>query len=145
MPIGGSLSKRGGANARTLLPLRKAAFPMLKISVVDDDASVRGAIGNLLSSHGYLVDTFVSAEAFLQSADLQEASCVIADVQMPGMSGLDLLKHMRIHGHDVPFILITAFPDEGIRARALQAGAICFLTKPFAVLNLIDCVKTALS
>ena len=96
---------------------------MLKISVVDDDASVRGAIGNLLSSHGYLVDTFVSAEAFLQSADLQEASCVI----------------------DVPFILITAFPDEGIRARALQAGAICFLTKPFAVLNLIDCVKTALS
>ena len=145
MPIGGSLSKRGGANARTLHPLRKAAFPMLKISVVDDDASVRGAIENLLSSHGYLVDTFVSAEAFLQSADLQEASCVIADVQMPGMGGLDLLKHMRIHGHDVPFILITAFPDEGIRARALQAGAICFLTKPFAVLNLIDCVKTALS
>jgi len=82
---------------------------------------------------------------FLQSADLQEASCVIADVQMPGMSGLDLLKHMHIHCHDVPFILITAFPNEGLRARALQAGAICFLTKPFAVLELIDCVKTALS
>ena len=118
---------------------------MLKISVVDDDASVRGAIDNLLSSHGYLVDTFVSAEAFLQSTDLQEASCVIADVQMPGMSGLDLLKHMRIQGHDVPFIFITAFPDEGVCARALQAGAICFLTKPFAALDLIDCVKTALS
>ena len=62
------------------------------ISVVDDDASVRGAIGNLLRLAWLFVDTFVSAEAFLQSADLDEASCVIADVQMPGMSGLDLLK-----------------------------------------------------
>jgi FixJ family two-component response regulator len=145
MLIGGSTSQRASANARTSLPLRKAAFPMLKISVVDDDASVRAALDNLLSSHGYYVDTFVSAEAFLQSADLQKASCVIADIQMPGMSGLDLLKHMRVHGHDVPFIFITAFPNEGVRTRALQGGAICFLAKPFAVLDLIDCVKSALS
>jgi len=71
---------------------------MLKISVVDDDASVRGAIDNLLSSHGYLVDSFVSAEAFLQSADLQEASCVIADVLMPAMSGVELLIILRTKG-----------------------------------------------
>src|SRR5271154_3570529 len=113
------------------------------ISVVDDDASVRVATNNLLSSHGYLVHTFASAEDFLQSAHRHESLCVIADVQMPVMSGLDLLTHMRALGHTAPFIFITAFPDDSVRARAMKAGAICFLAKPFAGPVLIDCVETA--
>jgi FixJ family two-component response regulator len=115
------------------------------ISVIDDDASVRAATDNLLSSHGYLVHTFASAEDFLQSADPDDVSCVVADVQMPGMSGLDLLTHVRTQGNRVPFIFITAFPDESVRARALKVGAICFLAKPFAGPVLIDCIETALN
>jgi FixJ family two-component response regulator len=114
------------------------------ISVVDDDASVRAATNNLLSSHGYIVHIFSSAEEFLQSAELNESVCVIADVQMPAMSGLDLLTHMRAKGHVAPFIFITAFPDENVRARALKAGAVGFLAKPFAGPVLIDCIETAL-
>ncbi len=115
------------------------------ISVIDDDASVRAATDNLLSSHGYMVRTFASAEEFLRSAHVNDLSCVIADVQMPAMSGLDLLTHMRAEGYKAPFIFITAFPEESVRARALKAGAICFLAKPFAGHVLIDCVETALT
>jgi FixJ family two-component response regulator len=115
------------------------------ISVIDDDASVRAAADNLLSSHGYLVCVFASAEEFLQSARLDDSSCVIADVQMPAMSGLDLLTHMRAKGNTLPFIFITAFPEESVRARALKAGAICFLAKPFAGPALISCVETAVN
>jgi FixJ family two-component response regulator len=115
------------------------------ISVIDDDASVRAAANNLLSSHGYLVHAFASAEEFLQSARLDDSSCVIADLQMPAMSGLDLLTHMRAKGYALPFIFITAFPEENIRARALKAGAICFLAKPFAGPTLINCIETALN
>ena len=115
------------------------------ISVIDDDASVRAATNNLLSSHGYLVHTFASAEEFLQSARLNDSSCIVADVQMPAMSGLDLLTNMRSRGYTVPFIFITAFPEESIRARALKAGAICFLAKPFAAPALINCVEAAVN
>jgi FixJ family two-component response regulator len=114
------------------------------ISVVDDDASVRAAIDNLLRSLGYAVCTFVSAEEFLRSAQLNDTSCVIADVQMPGMSGVDLQARLLTQGYRVPFIFITAFPEKTIRARALKAGAICFLTKPFDRQTLIRCLDTAL-
>jgi FixJ family two-component response regulator len=114
------------------------------ISVIDDDASVRVAANNLLSSHGYLVETFASAEDFLQSTQVCDALCIIADVQMPAMSGLDLLTHLRARGNDAPFIFITAFPDESVRARALKAGAVGFLAKPFAGSVLIDCIESAL-
>ncbi len=87
------------------------------ISVIDDDASVRAATNNLLSSHGYQVHTFASAEEFLQSAGLNDLSCVIADVQMPAMNGLALLAHIRAQGYAVPFVFITAFPEEDVRAR----------------------------
>jgi FixJ family two-component response regulator len=115
------------------------------ISIIDDDASVRAATNNLLSSHGYMVQTFASAEEFLQSARLNDLSCVIADVQMAAMSGLDLLTHMRTQGYNAPFIFITAFPEESVRTRALKAGAVCFLAKPFAGPALINCVETALN
>jgi FixJ family two-component response regulator len=114
------------------------------ISVIDDDASVRTATENLLRSHGYTVRTFASAEEFLQSAQLNDTSCVIADVQMPVMSGPELLTVIRGQGHLVPFIFITAFPDASVRAQALNAGAICFLAKPFAGPTLINCLATAL-
>ena len=114
------------------------------ISIVDDDASVRVATNNLLRSRGYVVHTFASAEEFLSSPYLDETSCVIADVQMSAMTGLDLLTQMRAKGCDSPFIFITAYPDEGIRARAIKAGAVGFLAKPFAVHKLIECLEAAL-
>src|SRR3981081_2289576 len=115
------------------------------ISVIDDDASVRAATNNLLSSHGYVVHTFASAEEFLQSARLNESVCVMADVQIPVMSALDLLTHMRAQGYAAPFIFITAFPEESLRARALKAGATCFLAQPFAGHQLIRCVDAAVN
>jgi FixJ family two-component response regulator len=115
------------------------------IAVIDDDASVRAATNNLLSSHGYLVHTFASAEEFLQPALVKGWACVIADVQMPAMSGLDLLTHMRAQGYTAPFIFITAFPEESVRARALKAGAVGFLAKPFAGPALINYVEAALN
>jgi FixJ family two-component response regulator len=114
------------------------------ISVIDDDAFVREAIDNLLSSEGYLVRTFASAEEFLQSPQLHGCACVVADVQMPGMSGVDLLTHMRAQGYNTPFIFITAFPEDSVRDRARRAGAIGFLAKPFAASDLIKHVEAAI-
>src|ERR1700716_667776 len=111
------------------------------ISVIDDDASVRAATDNLLSSHGYLVRTFASAEEFLQSPQLHGCACVVADVQMPGMSGVDLLTHMRAQGQNTPFIFITAFPEESVGNGAGRAGAVGFLAKPFAAPDLIRYVE----
>ncbi|MCC8970417.1 response regulator transcription factor [Bradyrhizobium brasilense] len=114
------------------------------ISVVDDDASVRAATENLLKSRGYIVQTFTSAEDFLRSPRLKETSCVITDVQMPVMSGLDLLAEVRTRGYGVPFIFITAFPNDRVRASALSAGAVGFLAKPFAGHALIEHLDAAL-
>jgi FixJ family two-component response regulator len=114
------------------------------ISIVDDDASVRAATNNLVRSHGYSAHTFASAEEFLQSAHLNDTSCVIADVQMPAISGVELLLLLRIRGHRVPFIFMTAFPTEELRARALKAGAVGFLAKPFDGSVLISCLETTL-
>ena len=113
------------------------------ISVVDDDASVRVGTENLLSSLGYTVHTFASAEEFLR-AGLGNTSCVITDMRMPGMSGIELQTLLLTQGHRAPFIFITAFSEETVRAQALSAGAICFLTKPFDKLTLIKCLDTAL-
>jgi FixJ family two-component response regulator len=137
----------GRAKLNALFPRqeRPVLSTLSVISVIDDDASVRAATNNLLSSHGYMVHTFASAEDFLQSAHPGDSSCVVADVQMSGMSGLDLLTHVRTRGNDVPFIFITAFPDESVRVRALRAGAICFLAKPFAGPVLIGCIETAMN
>jgi FixJ family two-component response regulator len=115
------------------------------ISVVEDDASVRASMNNLLRSLGYVVHTFGSAEEFLGSADLNDTSCVISDVQMPAMNGLELLAHMRAQGYAAPFIFITAYPDEGIRACAVEAGASGFFAKPFVAPKLIACVDAALA
>jgi FixJ family two-component response regulator len=114
------------------------------ISIIDDDASIRAAVGNLLQSLGYDVHTFESAEAFLRSDHINATACVVADVNMPGMSGVELLVHLRSRDQRVPFIFITAFPDERIRTRAFSAGALGFLTKPFDRGHLIACLEQAL-
>ena len=114
------------------------------ISIIDDDGSVRAATHNLVRSLGYIVHAFASAEEFLRSSQLSDTSCMIADVRMPTMSGVELQAHLLAHGHSLPFIFITAFAVESDRARALKAGAICFLTKPFDGEALIECLDAAL-
>jgi FixJ family two-component response regulator len=105
---------------------------------------VRATTDSLVRSLGYIVYTFASAEEFLRSNRLDDLSCVIADVQMPGMSGVELQAHLLTQGCRVPFIFFTAFPDERIRAQALKAGAICYLTKPFDGNRLIQALEAAL-
>jgi len=101
------------------------------ISIVDDDASVRVATDRLVRSLGYVARSFASAEEFLASSQAHDTSCIITDVQMPGMSGIELQSHLLAQGRRFPIIFITAFPDEDGRRKALNAGAVCFLTKPF--------------
>lgn len=113
------------------------------IAIVDDDESVRFAVGGMIEALGYAPLTFESADDFLKS-DTSEASCLILDVQMPGMSGLELFSHLISSGRRIPTIFVTAFPEERIRARALGAGAVCFLSKPFAKGDLLGCIRTAL-
>jgi FixJ family two-component response regulator len=114
------------------------------ISIIDDDASVRAATHRLVRSLGYIAHTFASADDFLRSSQLNDTSCVIADVQMPGMSGIELQTFLQTQGHRLPIIFITAFPDENARAQALKAGAACFLSKPFDAGTLIECLDAAL-
>ena len=101
------------------------------ISIVDDDESVRTATESLMRSIGYTAHTFVSAEEYLQSPQMDETSCLISDVQMPDMTGIELQSHLLDRGYRTPIIFITAFPDEKVEARAMKAGAVCFLNKPF--------------
>ena len=101
------------------------------VSIVDDDESVRVATTKLVRLHGFIADAFASAEEFLRSPRVNETSCLITDLRMPGMSGVEFQSHLIREGKRMPMIFITAIPDEVSRARALGAGAACFLTKPF--------------
>jgi FixJ family two-component response regulator len=114
------------------------------ISIVDDDKSVREAAKMLVRSLGYATETFASAEEFLKSGRLCDTACLITDVQMPGMSGVDLQSHLAANGHRTPVIFVTAYPEESVRARALNAGAFGFLGKPFSEDSLIACLDRAL-
>src|SRR5260370_10985338 len=114
------------------------------IVCVDDDPSVAEAIKGLLKACGFTAKTFLSAEEFLQSARLEDTSCLIMDVQLGGMSGLQLQNRLAESGYGIPIIFITAFPDERIRERALSAGAVCFLSKPVTKEGLLTCIHAAL-
>jgi FixJ family two-component response regulator len=116
----------------------------MTIAVIDDDEAVREATKALLRSLGYATSTFSSAEAFLVSQERQQVSCIISDIRMPGMSGIALQQHLVSEGYKIPFILITAFPEEGMERQALSAGALGFLRKPYDEQNLIDCIETAM-
>ena len=114
------------------------------ISIVDDDESVREATKGLVRSLGYTAVTFGSAEEFLSSERMPETSCIIADVQMPGVSGVEMQDRLIAEGHRLPVIFITAFPEDRVRERALEAGAIGYLSKPFNEEHLIGCLDKAL-
>jgi FixJ family two-component response regulator len=112
------------------------------IAIVDDDAAVCEAVQGLVEALGFAAAAFSSAEEFLQSERLNDTACLITDVQMPGMSGLQLQNHLSVSGSRIPVIVITAFPDDD--RRALAAGAICFLRKPVIKDDLLRCIRLAL-
>ena len=117
---------------------------MQLISIVDDDESVREAVGGLLKALGFDTEVYASAEDFLCSGHLEITACVISDVQMRVMSGLELQARVAGDGQDIPFIFITAFPNDQIRSRALKGGAVCFLSKPFTETELVAGISAAL-
>lgn len=114
------------------------------ISIVDDDESVREAMADLMSSIGFIVEAFSSAEAFLASNSSSRASCLIADVQMPGISGVALKERLSAEGRFIPTILVTAYPDDRVRAQAAKAGVVAYLTKPFTDSDLLKWIDVAL-
>lgn len=114
------------------------------IAVIDDDESVREATTSLLRSLGLIAKGFASANEFLNSNRAFITSCVIADVQMPEVSGLALYGQLIAAGHPIPTILMTAYPDDAIRERALNAGVAGYLVKPFSEKELLDCIDLAL-
>jgi FixJ family two-component response regulator len=117
------------------------------ISIVDDNSLTRATIEDLVKSLGFSACTFASAESFLQSSSIAETGCLVLDVQMPKMSGLDLQDHLSQNGFDIPIIFVTAYPDDAIKARVLSAGAIGYLQKPLELqgVRFTDCLQAALS
>jgi FixJ family two-component response regulator len=110
------------------------------ISIIDDDESVREALGGLLRSVGFAINTFTSAEEFVNSDQFRNADCLILDVQMPGMGGIELQRQLVADHHDVPVIFITAHEDEGVQAQVLGNGAKAILIKPFAEEALLNAI-----
>jgi FixJ family two-component response regulator len=114
------------------------------VAIVDDDEPVGNAIEVLMRSMGLAAQAFSSGEEFLRSPELSRTGCLVVDFNMPKMTGLDLHNQLSQMGKEIPTVLITAYPSDDIRARALQAGIICYLPKPFDETELLNCVRTAL-
>jgi FixJ family two-component response regulator len=112
--------------------------------IVEDDDSVRDATSHLLRVLGYATASFSSAEDFLKSARVCDTACLITDVHLPGMSGMELQSRLNLDGYYTPVIFITAFPEEAIRARVLQDGAVCYLSKPLQEQTLLAFIDKAL-
>ena len=113
------------------------------IAIVEDDEFFRDSMRRLMRSLGYTVEAFPSAADFLASRRLNGTACLIADIHMPGMTGIELYGRLIEAGRDIPTILVTAYPDEATRARALKDGVVCYLLKPFDDNDLMDCVRRA--
>ena len=113
------------------------------VSVVDDDESVRESLPDLLRELGYSVRAFSSAEEFLVSDCVAETGCLLLDIAMPGMSGMDLQQELTVRGQEIPIVFITALADETVRPRALQQGAVECLFKPFSDTALIEALNAA--
>jgi FixJ family two-component response regulator len=127
--------------------VRTATGGMMKeqlVSVVEDDRFFRESMGRLMRSLGYTVEAFPSAADFLASPRLAETACLIADVHMPMMTGIELYRHLNEQGQPIPTILVTAYPNDVDRARALQDGVICYLRKPVDEQLLMQCLHAAL-
>jgi FixJ family two-component response regulator len=114
------------------------------IAVIDDDDSFRVALVESLSSFGFEARGYASAEDFINGGGTGPCDLVVTDAHMPGMSGLDLIRHLAVSGSNLPVILITARSEASLRARATAAGAACFLEKPFEIDGLIECIERAL-
>jgi FixJ family two-component response regulator len=117
----------------------------LLVSVVDDDQFFRESMRRLMRSLGYTVEAFASAANFLASPRLTETACLIADVQMPAMTGVELYRHLIAAGHPIPTILVTAYPNDVDRVRALNDEVVCYLRKPVDEQNLLRCLRAALT
>ena len=116
----------------------------IEIAVVDDDESVRKGLSALMRSLGYSVSVFSSGESFLRSDRLRHTACLIADVQMPGMTGFELYQRLAESERPIPTILITAYADEKVRTQALNDGVVCYLIKPIDESRLLASVHSAL-
>jgi FixJ family two-component response regulator len=115
------------------------------VVIVDDDQSLRNATRDLLKAAGFSTATFEDAESFLGSASRASAACLVADMRMSGMTGLELYQALVASGDGIPTVIITAHPDEPTQARAREAGITCYLSKPFAPDDLLECVGEALA
>lgn len=116
----------------------------LLVSVVDDDASVRESLPDLLGMFGFATRAFSSAEEFLESGYVDETRCLILDIAMPGMTGLDLQRELKNRGQEIPIVFITAYGDKALRSRLVEAGAVECLFKPFSRTALFDALNAAL-
>lgn len=114
------------------------------ISVVEDDQPFRESMKKLMKALGYTVEAFPSAAEFLASPLLTSTACLVSDVQMPGMTGVELHRHLIDSGHAIPTILVTAYPDETVGKRALKDGVVCYLPKPVDDDHLDRCLRSAL-
>jgi FixJ family two-component response regulator len=114
------------------------------VAIVDDDKSMRDTTKDLLESAGFSAVTFAGAASFLKFSRLSEVSCLITDMRMGEMTGLELHQHLLASNHPIPTILMTAYPDERVRAQALRADVVCYLAKPFAADELLACLRRAL-
>src|SRR5712691_5542027 len=124
--------------------LEAAMLNRTLISIVDDDQPFRESMRKLLTLLGYTVEAFPSAAAFLASRLLPETACLVADVHMPGMTGVELHRHLIDTGHAIPTVLVTAYPDEVVRDQALKDGVVCYLSKPVDDDDLERCLRSAL-
>jgi FixJ family two-component response regulator len=124
--------------------LETAMLKRTLISIVEDDQPFRESMRKLMSVLGYTVEEFPSAASFLASPVLAETACLVADVHMPGMTGVELHKHLIDVGHRIPTILVTAYPDETTQSRALKNGVLCYLSKPVDDDHLERCLRSAL-
>jgi FixJ family two-component response regulator len=115
------------------------------IAIVDDDESVRDALTSLLHSVGWRAEAFASAEAFLLSGQVHTTACLLLDIRLPGLSGLELQRQLRSSQARLPLIFLTAHGTEAMRAQTLQAGAMAFFTKPFSDIALLEAIHTALA
>jgi FixJ family two-component response regulator len=128
-------------SARTGVAVQKPPL----ISIVDDDRSFRDSMHRLVKSLGYSVQVFPSAAAFLASPGLAATSCLVADIHMPDMTGVELYRHLVQTGRAMPTILITAYPDERVQERMLGQGVECYLRKPLEEAHLIECLRSAIA
>jgi FixJ family two-component response regulator len=115
------------------------------VAIVDDDESSRETTKDLLESAGLAAATFASATLLLKSRRLNSISCLVTDLCMPQMTGLELHQHLVASNHCIPTILITAYPDDRVRAQALKAKVVCYLAKPFATEELLACIRCAIT